>query len=98
MNNKKKRKTTVAKGVKVTRGQEANMKQKKGSSNVGKYKNVKPGDFAGESGGSSKYSFPINTKARAESALKLAHNAPSPAGIRRAVYARYPSLRKSKGK
>jgi len=36
---------------------------------------------------------------RAKSALKLAHNAPRPAGIRAAVYRKYPSLKpKKKGK
>ena len=66
-------------------------RKRAGGSNVGKYKGVK--SFAGPSGGSPKGSFPINTLARAKSALKLAHNAPNPAGIRRAVYKKYPSLR-----
>ena len=69
-------------------------RKKPGGSNVGKYKGVK--SFAGPTGGSPKGSFPINTLARARSALKLAHNAPSPAGIRRAVYKKYPQLRKGK--
>lgn len=85
---------TVAKGVKVKRGTAEKMRDKKGSSNVGKYKKVAPKDFAGASGGSSKYSYPINTLERARSALKLAHNAPDPAGIRRKVYAKYPQLKK----
>jgi len=66
-------------------------RKRAGGSNVGKYKGVK--SFAGPSGGSPKGSFPINTLARAKAALKLAHNAPNPAGIRRAVYKKYPSLR-----
>ena len=61
---------------------------KPGGSNVGKYPNVK--SFAGPSGGAPTGSFPINTRARAASALQLAHNAPRPAGIRRAVVAKYP--------
>jgi hypothetical protein len=63
---------------------------KPGGSNVGKYAGVK--SFAGPSGGAPKGSFPINTRARAKSALKLAHNAPRPAGIRRAVARKYPGL------
>jgi len=88
------KKVTVARGVKVTRGAEKKMRKKKGSSNVGKYKDVKKSSFAGKSGGASPYSYPINTKARAKSALKLAHNAPNPAGIKRAVKKKYPSLKK----
>jgi|TARA_R100001086_G_scaffold224266_2_gene142205 hypothetical protein len=65
---------------------------KPGGSNVGKYPGVK--SFAGPSGGAPKGSFPINTPSRAKSALKLAHNAPRPAGIRRAVVAKYPGLGK----
>ena len=89
---------TVAKGVKVKRGVEEKMQKKKGSSNAGKYKKVSPHDFAGSAGGASKYSFPINTLSRAKSALKLAHNAPNPAGIRRAVYKKYPQLKPSSKK
>jgi hypothetical protein len=65
---------------------------KPGGSNVGKYPNVK--SFAGPSGGAPTGSFPINTRARAASALQLAHNAPRPAGIRRAVVAKYPGMGK----
>jgi hypothetical protein len=65
---------------------------KPGGSNVGNYPGVK--SFAGPSGGAPKGSFPINTRARAKSALQLAHNAPRPAGIRRAVAAKYPGLGK----
>ena len=86
-------KVTVAKGVKVSRGQEEKMRKKRGSSNAGKYKNVSPQEFAGASGGSSRYSFPINTLSRARNALARAHFAPDPAGIRRAVYKKYPSLK-----
>jgi len=75
---------------------QAAARKRKGGSNVGKYKGVKKGDFAGPSGGAPAGSFPINTLARAKSALKLAHNAPRPAGIRAAVYRKYPQLRKGK--
>lgn len=67
-------------------------RKKPGGSNVGKYKGVK--EFAGPAGGSPKGSFPINTKSRAKSALKLAHNAPNPSGIKKKVYAKYPALKK----
>ena len=70
---------------------QAAARKKPGGSNVGKYKGVKA--FAGPSGGAPAGSFPINTLTRAKSALKLAHNAPRPAGIKRAVYKKYPSLR-----
>jgi hypothetical protein len=78
------KKTTKAK-------KQAAARKKKGGSNVGKYKGVKA--FAGPSGGAPKGSFPINTLKRAKSALKLAHNAPRPGGIKAAVYRKYPSLK-----
>jgi hypothetical protein len=67
-------------------------REKPGGSNVGRYPHVKT--FAGPSGGAPQGSYPINTRARAKSALQLAHNAPRPAGIRRAVVAKYPGLKK----
>lgn len=93
-----KKKITIAKGVKVPRGAESKMQKKAGGSNVGSYKKVSKGSFAGPSGGSPEGSFPINTKARARSALAYAHFAPNPAGIRKAVKAKYPDLVKKKGK
>lgn len=92
----KEKKVTVAKGVEVARGKEEEMREKKGSSNVGKYKTVKPKDFAGAAGGGSKYSFPINSIARARNALARAHFAANPAGIKAAVYRKYPELKKKK--
>ena len=68
-------------------------RKKPGGSNVGKYPNVK--SFAGPSGGAPAGSYPINTKKRAKSAIKLAHNAPNPAGIKRAARKKYPGLKKS---
>ena len=88
-----KKKITIAKGVKVKRGVEEKMRSKKGSSNAGKYKTVSPKEFAGKAGGASKVSFPINTIKRARNALARAHYAPNPAGIRSAVYKRYPELK-----
>jgi hypothetical protein len=84
----------VAKGTKISKSYKKTMKNKKGSSNTGDYKNVSPKDFAGKAGGASPYSYPINSLSRAKSALKLAHNAPDPEGIRRKVYDKYPQLKK----
>jgi len=91
-----KKKITVARGVKVEHGKEEKMRSKKGSSSAGKYKTVKPKDFAGAAGGASKYSFPINTIARARNALARAHFASNPAGIKAKVYKKYPELKKRK--
>jgi len=73
-----------------TLGHLLRMRKRPGGSNAGKYPTVKA--FAGPAGGAPKGTFPINTRKRAVSALALAHNAPKPAGIRRAVKAKYPSL------
>lgn len=93
---KKSKKITIAKGVKVDRGVEEKMREKKGSSNAGKYKKVAKKDFAGSAGGASSVSFPINTLKRARNALARAHYAPNPAGIRAAVYKKYPQLKFNK--
>lgn len=90
------KKVTIAKGVKVPRGTEKKMQKKAGGSNVGKYKNVAKSEFAGKAGGAPAGSYPINTKKRAKAALSYAHNAPNPAGIRKAVEQKYPSLKKDK--
>lgn len=94
----KKAAVKIGKGMTVSRGKESKMQKKPGGSNVGKYKDVSKGDFAGKSGGAPAGSYPINTKKRAKSALKLAHNAPNPAGIKAAVKKKYPSLGKKKAK
>lgn len=94
----KPRKITVAKEIKVERGKEEKMREKKGSSNAGKYKNVSPKEFAGAAGGASKFSYPINTRKRARAALAYAHNAPDPEGIRKKVHAKYPELGEKSGK
>ena len=90
------KKVTVAKGVSVTKGKEAKMREKKGSSNTGKYKDVAPSKFAGKSGGASAFSFPIDSIARARNALARAHFAPNPAGIKEKVYRAYPQLKEHK--
>lgn len=87
------KKITVAKGVKITPVKEEKLREKKGGSSTGRYKKVSPKEFAGKAGGTSPYSFPIDTLARARNALARAHFAPNPAGIRRAVYKKYPQLK-----
>jgi hypothetical protein len=69
-------------------------RNKPGGSNVGEYNRVKDSDFCGPAGGAPKGSFPVNTLARARSAIKLAHNAPNPSGIRSCVYKKWPTLKK----
>lgn len=88
------KKITVAKGVKVGHGVEQKMRKGKGSGSAGKYKTVSPKEFAGSSGGSSKFSFPINSISRARNALARAHFAPNPDGIKAAIYRKYPGLKK----
>lgn len=98
---KPRRKVTIAKGVKVARGVEEKLRKKKGGGSAGKYKRVAPKDFAGKAGGTSKVSFPIDTLKRARNALARAHFAPNPAGIKAAVYRKYPELKaraKARGK
>ncbi len=91
---KKAKKVTVARGVKVPAKKLAKIRKKAGSSNAGKYGDVSPKNFAGASGGASKYSYPIPNEAKAKSALKLAHYAPNPSGIKSAVYRKFPKLKK----
>ena len=91
-------KVMIAKGEKVKRGKEKEMKKKPGGSNVGKYKGVSQKNMAGTKGGAPKGSFPMDTKKRAKAALSYAHNAPNPSGIKAAVYKKYPALKKNKDK
>lgn len=88
------KKVTIAKGVKIPKKIAAKMRQKPGSSNVGKYKDVSKKSFCGPAGGSSKGSFPVNTRARARAAKAYAHNAPNPSGIKACVDRKFPGLAK----
>jgi len=88
-----KKKVTVAKGVKLPRGKESQERKRPGGGSTGKYKDVAPGKFAGKSGGTSPYSFPIDSIKRARNALARAHYAPNPSGVRSAVYKKYPQLK-----
>ncbi len=85
---------TVAKGVKLPRGKESKERARPGGGSAGKYKHVAPSKFAGKSGGTSAYSFPIPDLAHARNALARAHFAPDPAGIKAKVYRMYPELKK----
>jgi len=97
-NKKKATASKVAKNVRISSKEKAKLKKMKGSSNTGKYKDVEAKDFVGAAGGASKYSYPIDTISRARAALAQARKAPNPAGIRRAVYKRYPTLKKNNNK
>lgn len=88
----KKKKTQVARKKKITITEKKKLKAMPGGSSTGKYKNIS--SFAGKSGGTSPYSFPIDTLARARNALARAHFAPNPSGIKAAVYLKYPQLKK----
>lgn len=79
------KKTIVAKGVALPRGKEEKIREKPGSGSVGKYKKTVPKEFCGASGGSSKYSYPVDSKKRCNAALSYARNAPNPEGIRACV-------------
>ena len=92
----KKRAVTIAKGVKIARGQESKLRKRPGGSSVGKYKGVKKSAFCGTAGGSPPGSYPVNTKKRARAALAYAHNAPNPSGIRKCVERKFPVFKKGK--
>ena len=91
---KAKRSISIARGKKSPAKKVAQARKKAGGSNVGKYSKVPQSKMAGKAGGAPAGSYPINTLKRAKSALKLAHNAPNPSGIKAAVRKKYPSLAK----
>lgn len=91
-----KKKVKIGSGLSVSKGKEKEMKERAGGSNVGRYKTVSKKEFAGPKGGAPQGSYPINTEKRAKAALSYARNAPNPAGIKSAVYRKYPGLRKRK--
>ena len=78
-------------------------KDRRGSSNAGKYTDVDKDDFCGPAGGAAPGTYPVNTRKRAKAAKSYAHNAPNPAGIDKCVAKKYPDLdedeeNKKKGK
>jgi len=78
----------------MAKGDITETREKPGGSNAGKYPNVEKGDFCGPAGGAPAGTYPVNTRKRAKSAIKLAHNAPNPDGIKACVYRKYPGLKK----
>jgi hypothetical protein len=87
----------IGKDMKESSAKVRKARKKAGGSNVGEYKDVSKGEFAGPAGGAPEGSYPINTRKRAKAALAYAHNAPNPAGIKRAVRKKYPGLGKDDG-
>jgi hypothetical protein len=71
-------------------------REKPGSSNAGKYET--DGPYCGKAGGADPKSYPVNTRARAISAINLARHAPNPAGIKACVCRHYPDLPACKSK
>ena len=92
----RRKRVKIGKGMTITKAKEKKDEKRRGGSNVGEYKNVRKSSFCGPAGGSPKGSFPVNSKERGKSALKLAHNAPNPAGIKSCVYKKFPGLKKKK--
>jgi len=88
---KENKKVKIAKGKSISQKKAKNLRKKSGMSNLGKYPDVSPKDFAGPDG-----TYPINSLSRAKSALKLAHNSDNPEAIKNKVYARYPQLKPKK--
>ena len=84
------------KGGKLSQDYIKEARKKPGGSNVGKYNMNQT--FAGPSGGAPQGSYPIGDIHHAMSALRLAHNAPNPSGIKAAVYRKYPQLKDIGGK
>lgn len=85
----KSKRVSIAKGKSIPASEAKKLRKKPGMSNVGKYKDIAPKNFAGPKG-----TFPINDMAHARNALARAHYAANPESIRAKVYAKYPSLKK----
>lgn len=93
-----KHKVKIGKGLQVSKDKAREMKERAGGSNVGKYKSVSKKDFAGPAGGAPEGSYPIPNEKKAKAALAYARNAPNPGGIKKAVYRKFPALKKRKEK
>ena len=59
--------------------------EKPGGSNAGKYDSSE-GPFCGPARGAPKGTYPVGPEKRRKSAIKLAHNAPNPMGIKSCVW------------
>jgi len=85
-------------GGKLSKDYIEKAREKPGGSNVGKEKFAsgakRTGPYAGPSGGAPKGSYPIPDIGHAKAAIKLSGHAPNPAGIKSAVYRKYPELKK----
>ena len=71
-------------------------REKPGGSNAGKYLNVDKKDLCGASGKSASGSYPVRNEDEARAALRFAHYADDPEGIRRCVYRKFPELKDNK--
>lgn len=83
------KRTQIAKGKSLPRGEASKLRKNPGMGSVGKYKNVSPKNFAGPDG-----TYPINDMAHARNALARAHFSSHPEQIKKKVYAKYPALKK----
>lgn len=81
----------ISRGVDVTAARRRELQNSPGGSNAGQYGRVSSENLAGNKCGNPG-SYPIDTMERAQSALRLAHNAKNPECIREQVYKKYPSL------
>ena len=77
---------STAKGKKLSKEYIKKARKRKGGSNVGEY--AACDTFAGPAGGAPKGSYPLTinckpSKKRIEAAIRLAHNAPNPGGIKK---------------
>lgn len=86
-----KKRTEIAKGRSIPTKKAVALRKKPGMSNVGKYKDISPKNFAGPDG-----TFPINDLAHARNALARAHFSSNPSAIKAKVYSKYPELKKRK--
>ena len=87
-------------GGKMSKEQIEKARKKPGGSNVGKKTfadgSKRTGPYAGPSGGAPRGSYPIPDVKHGKAAIKLSGHAPNPAGIKAAVYRKYPQLKPGK--
>lgn len=87
-------------GGKMSKEQIEKARKKPGGSNVSKKTfadgSKRTGPYAGPSGGAPKGSYPIPDVKHGKAAIKLSWHAPNPAGIKAAVYRKFPQLKPKK--